>query len=123
LSKGPETAAKRKGCSTRKYTDTQARIQGGSGGRSPTRNFFAPLEKCVGHNLKILDIVQKIWALSENSSPLLVFQAGYGPADTGCMLDMCGTNAEPSEGRSIQGQVGRSMSLWNIHKLYFLIYV
>jgi len=23
---------------------------------------FAPLEKCVGHGLKLLDIVQKIWA-------------------------------------------------------------
>ena len=27
----------------------------------PPRKFFAPLEKCVGHNSKILDIVQKIW--------------------------------------------------------------
>jgi len=26
------------------------------------RKFFATLEKCVGHSLKILDIVQKIWA-------------------------------------------------------------
>ena len=50
-----------------------------------------------------------------------MFQAGYGPADTGYMLDMCGTNAEPSEGRSIQGQVGRRMSLWNIHKLFFKV--
>jgi len=24
--------------------------------------FFALLEQCVGHNLKILDIVKKIWA-------------------------------------------------------------
>ena len=36
----------------------QARNQGG---RSNPRKFFAPLEKCVGHSLKILDIVQKIW--------------------------------------------------------------
>jgi len=27
-----------------------------------------------------LDIVQKIWPLSENFLPLLVSQAGYGPA-------------------------------------------
>jgi len=26
------------------------------------RKFFAPLENCVGHNLKILDIVQRFWA-------------------------------------------------------------
>jgi len=45
----------------------------------PLENFSAPLEKCVGYSLKLLDIVQKIWALSENSSPLLVSQAGYGP--------------------------------------------
>jgi len=41
---------------------------------------FSPLlEKCVGNNLKILDIVKKIGPLSENSSPFLVSQAGYGP--------------------------------------------
>jgi len=32
------------------------------GGEAPLENFSPPLEKCVGHNLKILDIVQKIWA-------------------------------------------------------------
>jgi len=37
------------------------------------------LEKCVGHNLKLLDVVQKFGPLSENFSPLLVSQAGYGP--------------------------------------------
>jgi len=39
-----------------------------------------PLEKCVGHGLKVLDTVQKIWDPSGNSSPILVPQAGYGPA-------------------------------------------
>jgi len=50
------------------------------GGRRPPRKLFAPLGKCVGHGLKLLDIVQKIGPLSENSSPLLVSQAGNGPA-------------------------------------------
>jgi len=50
------------------------------GGEAPLRNISTPLEKCVGSSLKILDIVQKIWALSENSSLLLVSQAGYGRA-------------------------------------------
>ena len=45
------------GCNRR-----QARNQGGAGGRSPPRKFSPHLEKCVGHSLKILDIVQKIWA-------------------------------------------------------------
>ena len=31
-------------------------------GEKPLENFSLPLEKCVGHNLKILDIFQKIWA-------------------------------------------------------------
>jgi len=38
----------------------QARNQGG---RSlPIENVSPPLEKCVGHSLKLLDMVQKIWA-------------------------------------------------------------
>jgi len=41
-------------CST-----NQARNQRGEA----PRKFFAPLEKCVGHCLKLLDIVQRIWAL------------------------------------------------------------
>ena len=41
------------------YTAAKARNQGG---RIPPRKIFAPLEKCVGHSLKILDIVQKISA-------------------------------------------------------------
>jgi len=32
---------------------TQVRNQGAT----PSGNFFAPLEKCVGHSLKLLDIV------------------------------------------------------------------
>jgi len=34
---------------------------------------------CVGHNFKLLDIVKNFGPLSENSSLLLVSQAGYGP--------------------------------------------
>jgi len=43
------------------------------------QKFSPSLEKCVGHSSKLLDIVQKIWALSENSSPHLVSQLGYEP--------------------------------------------
>jgi len=43
---------------------------------------FAPLEKSVGHRLKLLDIVQKSWAsLRKLFAPLLVSQAGYGPGE------------------------------------------
>jgi len=38
-----------------------------------------PLDKCVGHTLKLLDIAKKFGPLSENFSPLLVSQDGYGP--------------------------------------------
>ena len=38
---------------------TRGQVQGVE---APSTKFFAPLEKCVGDNLKILDIVQKIWA-------------------------------------------------------------
>jgi len=31
-------------------------------GEKPPTKLFAPLEKCVGHNLKTFDIVQKFWA-------------------------------------------------------------
>ena len=44
----------------------------------PLENFSPPLEKCIGHRLKLLDIVQKIWAPLRKHSPL-VTQAGYGP--------------------------------------------
>ena len=37
------------------------------------------MEKFAGHSFKLLDIVKKFGPLSENSSPLLVPQAGYGP--------------------------------------------
>ena len=41
----------------------QARNQGGAGeAKSPLQTFSPPLEKCVGYSLKILYIVQKIWA-------------------------------------------------------------
>jgi len=43
--------------------------------------FFAPLEKCGGHRLKLLDMFKKCGPLAENSSPLLVSQAGYGPGE------------------------------------------
>jgi len=39
------------------------------GSEAPLENFLASLEKFVGYILKLLDIVQKICALSENSSP------------------------------------------------------
>jgi len=49
------------------------------GGGAPQENFLLPLEKYVGHSLKILDIVQKIWiTLSKLLAPL-VSQAGCGP--------------------------------------------
>jgi len=41
-------------------------------GEAHLKFFSPPLEKCVGHSLKNL-------GLSENSSPHLVSQAGYGP--------------------------------------------
>jgi len=43
--------------------DLQARNQGEAGWvKPPLENFSPPLEKCVEHSFKILDIVQKIWA-------------------------------------------------------------
>jgi len=36
--------------------------RGAQGGEAPLENFSPSLEKCVGHSLKLLDIVQKIWA-------------------------------------------------------------
>ena len=38
----------------------QARNQGG--GEAPLESLSSPVEKCVGHNLKILDIVKKFLA-------------------------------------------------------------
>jgi len=43
-------------------TVEQTHNQGLQGGEPPLENFSPPLEKCVGHNFKILYIVQKIWA-------------------------------------------------------------
>jgi len=36
---------------------SQPRNQGGAGDETPPSKSFAPLEKCVGHSLKLLDIV------------------------------------------------------------------
>jgi len=47
---------------------------------------FTPLEKCVGHSLKLLDIVKKFGPLSENASTPLVSQAGYRPAYNHCIF-------------------------------------
>ena len=52
----------------------------GKGGEAPPRKIFAHLEKCVGYSLKTVDKFKKFGPLSENSSTLLVSQAGYGPA-------------------------------------------
>jgi len=43
--------------------------------------FFAPLKKCVGHSLKLLDIVQKIWAPHRKLFDPPVSQAVYA---SGC---------------------------------------
>jgi len=40
----------------------QARNQGAQRGESPPRKSFVPLGKCVGHSLKLSDIVQNMWA-------------------------------------------------------------
>jgi len=40
--------------------DHQARNQGGRA-KPPLQNVLPSLEKCVGHSLKLLDIVFKIW--------------------------------------------------------------
>jgi len=39
--------------------ETQARNQGCAGGAKPPRVIFVLLGKCLGHNLKLLDTVQK----------------------------------------------------------------
>jgi len=44
--------------------------------------FCIRLDKRVENSLKLLDIFKKIETLLENLSPLLVSQAGYGPAKT-----------------------------------------
>ena len=49
------------------------------GSEAPLENFLASLEKFVGYILKLLDIVQKIWAPLRKLFPLLASQAGYGP--------------------------------------------
>jgi len=49
------------------------------GGEDPLQNISPPLEKCVEHRSKLLDSLKNL-GLSENSSPPLVAQAGYGSA-------------------------------------------
>jgi len=56
----------------------QARNQGG--GEAPLENFSPTLEKCVGHSLKLLDTVQKIWAL---------FRKLFAPPDAPSWLWAC----------------------------------
>jgi len=40
------------------------------------------MEKCVGHSLKPLDIVLKIWPSLIKLFAPLVYQVGYAPAST-----------------------------------------
>jgi len=70
------------GCSSY-ITENPRSITRAAGESSPPpRKFFVPLEKCVWHRLKLLDIVQKFWVHLSNSSPLLVSQAGCGPGES-----------------------------------------
>ena len=63
-------------------SENLARNQGGCrGGEAPSWKYFAPLEKCFGHSLKVLDVVKKSGHFSENYSIPLVSHAGYGPAE------------------------------------------
>ena len=58
-------------CSVKFYTFTHRPVtRRAQGGEDPLENVRHPLEKCVGHSLKQLDIVKKYGPLSENSSPL-----------------------------------------------------
>jgi len=57
-------------------------LEGEQGGPRTPWKIFAPLEKCVGHILKVLDIVLKFGPLSESSSLPIVSQAGYGAVGT-----------------------------------------
>jgi len=56
-------------------------IGGAVGAKPHPENFSPPLEKCVGHSLKILDIVQEMWAprktLHPSCCPKLVTGLGY----------------------------------------------
>jgi len=49
-------------------------------GESHLESFSLPLEKCVGHILKLFDIVSKIWTRLRKLFALPMSQAGYGPA-------------------------------------------
>jgi len=50
-------------------TSRHARNQRGAGRAKPPQKIFTPLEKYFGHSSNLLDIVQKMWPLLENSSP------------------------------------------------------
>jgi len=57
---------------------TRPVTRGCTGKARPQWGIFCPLEECVGHTLKLLDVLLKNWApLKELFAPL-VFQAGYG---------------------------------------------
>ena len=91
-----------------------ARNQGSTEGAQPPLNIFSlPLENCVGHNLKILNIVQKICApLGKLFAPHGV-PAGYGPGTEAVQPDpLCpwqgdsrrvgaGVGVESTEPRSV----------------------
>jgi len=49
-------------------------------GEAPCTKIFAPLEKCVGHILKLLHIVKKNFPPLRKLFAPLESQAGYGPA-------------------------------------------
>ena len=67
------------------------------GGFPYLQKFSPSLEKCVGHGLKLIDIVLKIWALSENSAPpgvpswLRAWTRAYTPDVLGVQRTPCKT--------------------------------
>jgi len=75
-------------------------------------NFSLLLEKCLGQNLKLLDIVQNFWPLPENSSYALVSQASYVPERSMCEKEallpkkhIFGTSAPSKQGRIQVGSI------------------
>jgi len=59
------------------------------GAQSPLEKFSPPLEKYVGHYLKVLDIVKTILATLRKAFAPLVSQAGYGPECTAYAQNFC----------------------------------
>ena len=49
-------------------------VQGGK----DSYKFFAPFEKCVEQSYELFNTAKKVGTLSENSSPPMLSQAGYG---------------------------------------------